>query len=109
MAIVWEVEDSLDLKISAMLRPILPNFDGCTVRVKFLDGGSPMDSDEPLENWNRKGAGEISVTILRSDKLDDDGPDPTGERGFFSPGFKPVPIRGEPLSETIIRERRWAD
>lgn len=106
---VWEAEDSLDLKISALLRPILPNFDACTVQVKFWDGGNPMDGDEPLENWNRKGTGEISVTILRPDKLDDDGPDPTGEGGFFSPGFKPVPIQGEPLSETIVRERRWTD
>ena len=55
MAIVWEVEDSLDLKISAMLRPILPNFDGCTVRVKFLDGGSPMD--DSTNRW-RTGTGK---------------------------------------------------
>lgn len=106
---VWEIEDSLGLKIGAMLRPVLPNFDGCTVQVKLWDCGAPMDGDEPLENWNGRASGEIRVAILQPDQLDDDAPDPTGEHGFFSPGFKPVHIRGEPLSETIIRERRWAD
>ena len=106
MTKIWETEDSLDLKISALLRPILPNFDGCTVRVKFWDRGNPMDGDEPLENWNRKGAGEISVTILRPDTLDDSDLAPAVENGFYSPGFRPVPIKGEPLSETIIRDRR---
>lgn len=109
MTKVWEAEDNLDLKISAILRPILPNFDRCTVRVKFWDGGDPMDGDEPLDNWNREGLGEISVTVLQPDKLNDDEPDQTGEHGFFSKGFKPVQVRGEPLSETIIRERRWSD
>jgi hypothetical protein len=36
--------------------PILPNFDGCTVQIKFWDGGNPMDGDESLDNWNRKGS-----------------------------------------------------
>ena len=109
MTKVWEAEDNLDLKISSILRPILPNFDGCTVRVKLWDGGNPMDGDEPLDNWNRKGAGEISLTILRPDKLDDDDLASAVENGFYSPGFRPVQMQGEPLSETIIRERRWSD
>lgn len=109
MAKVWETEDSLELKISALLRPILPNFDGCTVRVKLWNGDAPMDGDEPLEDWNGQDSGEVRITILRPDKLDDTDLASAVENGFYSPGFKPVPIKGEPLSETIIRERRWAD
>lgn len=106
MTKVWETEDSLDLKISALLRPILPNFDGCTVRVKFWDDGKPMDGGEPLENWNRQASGEIRVTILRPDVLDDGDLAAAVENGFYSQGFRPVPIKGEPLCETIIRDRR---
>lgn len=106
MTKVWEAEDSLDLKISALLRPILPNFDGCTVRVKFWDGGNPMGGDEPLENWNRRESGEIRIMVVRPDALDDADLAQAVENGFYSPGFRPVPIKGEPLSESIIRDRR---
>ena len=103
---VWEAEDNLDLKISTLLRPIMPNFDGCTVRVKFWNDGNQMDGDEPLENWNRQESGEIRIIVVRPDPLGDEDLAAAVENGFYSPGFRPVPIKGEPLSETIIRDRR---
>ena len=47
-----------------------------------------MDGDEPLDNWNRQESGEIRITVVRPDVLDDEDLALAVENGFYSTGFQ---------------------
>jgi hypothetical protein len=82
---VWEAVRALDADQLQRLRSLLD--------VLLARGGQPFSEEDELE-----------LELLREGTLDSVPPGTTDQKSFED--WKPVEIKGKPLSETIIEERR---
>ena len=132
MATIEDARNVLIQQFQSALAEALPRTSGLSLDIRFVDNGRQKWPDESCESWDplageiRIGFGpppaseqpvredvtvhETEVTDLPVSKNAVTGHTPSYEaaaREFDQGGsFEPVEIRGEPLSETIIRERR---
>jgi hypothetical protein len=90
---VRQLRQQLDLQGAEPKKPPAPTTGKAAKRAR---AAAPKKKPLPLEEIHRKMMARGLITRLPDPSLDiDDDPDD-----------QPVPIKGEPLSETIIRERR---
>ncbi len=90
-----QLRQQLDRQIAKLKKPTAPPPSKATGRIK----AAPQQAKTPLtrDEFNQRLMAAGLITRLPDPSLDIDDDDPDDQ---------PVPIRGEPLSETIIRERR---
>ena len=91
-----EIESELSLDEAHHEKPKKPRAQVSSGRVKRAEAGSPP-AKKPMsrEEFHRH-----LIEIGLMSRLPDTAAD------FDDPADEPIPIKGEPLSETVIRERR---
>lgn len=103
-----EVKTELARAIRSEANRYLPHTAGCDVEVEFIENRREKKDAEtaPPWSWNHE-AGEIRIRFVQRAQDGDEGAD-----GAEFPSlremhkFEPFEIRGEPLSETVIKARR---
>jgi hypothetical protein len=93
----------LEQRISRFLESLRPQFDwtGYQLRVALLYKKRLQEKqgDAPSGNWSPSML-EIRISIEPVAAATSRG------AGIAAPSFRPIPIRGEPLTETVLRVRR---
>ena len=103
-----DVKTELASAIRLKANLYLPHTAGCDVEVEFIeDRREKKDTaDAPPWSWNHE-AGEIRVRFVQRAPDREAGADGTKRYGLWGmDDYVPVEIRGEPLSETVIKARR---
>ena len=102
---IEELQRRLEEGLQDVLQPVTPA--GLRAVVQLRGRTNSGKSDAPAETWSPE-AGDTIVICFLPDVASRQGEagDDTRRRPLRSEDFDPVPIRGEPLSATVIRDRR---
>jgi hypothetical protein len=101
---IEELQRRLEEGLRDALEPVIPP--GLRAVVQLRGRANGGEGDAPAETWSPE-AGDTIVICFQPDvtsrrTVSGDTP----RRPLRSEDFDPVPIRGEPLSATVIRDRR---
>ena len=120
MAAERESQAELEREIAALIRERLPQAAGCDIAVDIIEnnGGGPGETRIRFTPSAGGGGDKFDPTKEKARRLEvepSDEPSPLiypegGEESlrWRKSDFNPVKIRGKPLSETVIEERRNA-
>ena len=115
MASVEQTSARIADAIKGALADCLPQAAGYDVKVTLFENYRVMEGDASSDSWDPAAHGVIHISFA--------GPAETGDTPVAEPGawgrqarglpaalgFRPVKIKGEPLSETILRDRGALD
>ena len=99
MTTIRDSKAELAQSLRGVLRDLLPQTDGYAIEVDILENDRKKRSDAPRESW-RPAVGEIRIRFGGGSEA------VLGGQATESLGFEPVSIEGEPLSATVLGERR---
>ena len=103
-----DVKTELARAIRSKANLYLPHTAGCDVEVEFIENRREKKDaeDAPPWSWNHE-VGEIRIRFVERAPDGEAGADGAKRYGLWGmEDYVPVEIRGEPLSETVIKARR---
>lgn len=102
---IEELQRRLEEGLHDVLEPVTPP--GLRAVVQLRGRASSGEGDAPAQTWSPE-AGDTIVICFLPDIISHRGGvgDDASRLPLRSEDFDPVPIRGEPLSATVIRDRR---
>ena len=103
MDTIRDVGTKLEQIIGAPVQAYLPQVGGYDVEVDIIENDRKKRSDATCESWNPE-MGEIRIRFVARSQVESQASGAL--EGTEADDFAPVEIRGEPISATVIRERR---
>lgn len=102
---IEELQRQLEERVQDVLQPVTPA--GLRAVVQLRDRANRRKGDAPAETWSPEAGDTIVICFLPdiTSHCGEVGDDPS-RLPLRSEDFDSVPIRGEPLSATVIRDRR---
>ena len=98
MTTIGNIKSTLEKSLSSLVRVHLPQTEGFAIEIDILENDRNKRDDASQESWH-PARGEIRIRFVRPAKTQ-------RNESVETVRFAPIDIEGEPLSATVLRDRR---